>query len=93
MMPCTLSPPLVLADAAVVAGTVTAIPAAGAPVTSDFMASPGIAGTAHDRGAAHSSSPRKYGPGLLACRGCGPLARVGYHMALSGEGVDGSLQP
>jgi hypothetical protein len=45
MMPLTLSPPLVLADAdgdaAVVAGMASAIPAASAPVTFDFMVSPG----------------------------------------------------
>ena len=81
MMPLTLSPLLVLADAdgdaAVVAGMASAIPAASAPVTFDFMVSPGIAGTAHDRGAAHPSHPREILAWILACRGCGPLARVG----------------
>ncbi len=66
-MPLTLSPPLVPADAggdaAVVAGMASAIPAASAPVTSDLMVSPGITSTAHDRGAAHPSSPRKHWPG------------------------------
>ncbi len=66
MMPVTLSLPLILAeadgDAAVVAGMASAILAASAPVTFDFMVSPGIADTAHDRGPAHPSRPRKYGP-------------------------------
>jgi hypothetical protein len=33
------------------------------PLTIDFMVSPGIASTAHDRGAAHPSRPRKHWPG------------------------------
>ena len=45
MMPLTLSLPLVLADTdgdmAVVAGMASAIPAASAPVTFDFMVPPG----------------------------------------------------
>ena len=76
MMPLTLSPPLVLADAAVVAGMASAIPAASAAVTFDFMVSPGITGTAHDRGAAHPSSPRKHWPGYWPA-GVWTLARVG----------------
>jgi len=67
MMPLTLSLPLVLAgaggDAAVVAGMASVILAAGAPVAFDFMVSPGLAGTAHDRGMAHPSSPRRHWPG------------------------------
>ena len=67
MTPSTLSLPLVLADAdadaAVVAGMASAIPAASsAPVTPDFMVPPGRAGTAHDRGAADPSRPRKRWP-------------------------------
>ena len=80
-MPLTLSPPLVLADAvgdpAVVAGMASAIPAASAPVTFDFMVSPGIADTAHNRGTAHPSSPRKHWPGYWPAGGVGPLAHVG----------------
>src|SRR2546423_8058157 len=80
MMPLTLSPPLVLADvdgdAAVVAGMASATPAASAPVTFDRMVSPGIAGTAHDRGAAHPSHPRKYWPGHWPA-GVWTLSRVG----------------
>jgi hypothetical protein len=75
-MPLTLSPPLVLADAdgdaAVVAGMASAISAASAPVTFDFMVSPGIAGTAHDRGASH---PRKYWPGYWPAGGVNPRPR------------------
>src|SRR5262249_15378051 len=61
----TLSLPLVLADgdAAVVAGDGQRDPAASAPVTFDFMGSPGIAGTAHDRRAARPPHPRKYWSG------------------------------
>jgi hypothetical protein len=80
MMPLTLSPPLVLADAdgdaAVVAGMATAIPAASAPVTFVCTVYPGIADNAHDREAARPSHPRKYGPGYWPAGG-GPLARVG----------------
>ena len=76
MMPLTFSPPLVLADAdgdaAVVAGIASAIPAASAPVTFDFMVSPGIADTAHHRGAAHPSHPREILVWILACRGVDP---------------------
>ena len=79
MMPLTLSPPPVLADAggdaAVVAGMATTIPAASAPVTFDFMVSPGITGTAHDRGAAHPSSPRKHWPGYWPAGGVDPGPR------------------
>ena len=46
------------------------------PLTIDFMVSPGIAGTAHDRGAAHPSRPQKPLAWTLAC-GDGVLARVG----------------
>jgi len=80
MMLLTLSPPLVLADAggdpAVVAGIASAIPAVSAPVTFDFMVSPGIAATAHDRGTAHPSSPRKHWPGYWPAGGA-DQARVG----------------
>jgi len=80
MMPLTLSPPLVLADAdgdaAVVAGMANAIPAASAPVTFVCTVSPGIADTAQDREAARPSHPRKYGPRYWPDGG-GPLARVG----------------
>jgi len=91
MMPLLLSPPLVLADAggdaAVVAGMASAIPAASTPVTFDFMVSPGITGTAHDRGAAHPSSPRKHWPGYWPA-GVWTLARVGLpHGAVLSGGV------
>src|SRR6476660_4505670 len=80
MMPLTLSPPPALADAggdpAVVAGIASAIPAASAPVTFDFMVSPGIAGTANNRAVAHPSNPRKHWPGYWPARGIDP-ARVG----------------
>ena len=84
MMSVTLSLPLVLADAdddaTVVAGMASAIPAASAPVTFDFMVSPGIAGTAHDRGPAHPSHPRKIRASTLVCRGAdlwpAPASRV-----------------
>lgn len=86
MMPITLSPPLVLADAdgdaAVAAGMASAIPAAGAPATSGFTVSPGIAGNTHDRGAAHPSHPRKYWP----AGGVNPWPASGYHMALCSSG-------
>src|SRR5438067_1393236 len=72
----TLSPPLVLADAygdaAVAAGMASAIPASSAPATFGFMVSPGIAGNAHDRGAAPPSNPRKYGPGYWPAGGVNP---------------------
>jgi len=92
MMPLTLSPPLVLADAAVVAGMASAIPAASAAVTFDFMVSPGITGTAHDRGAAHPSSPRKHWPGYWPAGGV-TLAASGYHMALCSSGGVSQLRP
>src|ERR1700742_3628289 len=80
MMLLTLSPPLVLADAggdpAVVAGIASAIPAASAPVTFDFMVSPGIAGTANNRAVAHPSNPRKHWPGYWPAGGA-DHARVG----------------
>ena len=80
MMLLTLSPPLVLADAggdpAVVAGIASAIPAASAPVTFDFMVSPGIAGTANNRAVAHPSNPRKHWPGYWPAGGA-DQARVG----------------
>src|ERR1700758_870512 len=79
MMPLTLSPPLVLADAggdaAVVTGMASATPAASTPVTLDFMVSPGITGTAHDRGAAHPSRPRKHWPGYWPAPGVRTPAR------------------
>ena len=97
MMPLTLSPPLVLADAggdaAVVAGMASAIPAASAPVTFDFMVSPGITGTAHDRGTAHPSSPRKHWPGYWPAGGVDPGPRWGYHIALCSSGGVSQLRP
>jgi hypothetical protein len=94
MMPLTLSPPLVLADgdAAVVAGDGQRDPAASASVTFDFMVSPGIAGTAHDRGAAHTSHPRMHWPGYWPAGGW-TLARVGYDMALCSPGGVSQLRP
>ena len=96
-MPLTLSPPLVLADAggdaAVVAGMASTIPAASAPVTFDFMVSPGITGTAHDRGAAHPSSPRKHWPGYWPAGGVDPWPASGYHMALCSPGGVSQLRP
>jgi hypothetical protein len=90
MMPLTLSPPLVLADAggdaAVVAGMASAIPAASAPVTFDLMVSPGITGTAHDRGEAHPSSPRKHWPGYWPAGGVDPWPASGYPIALCSPG-------
>ena len=90
MMPLTLSPPLVLADAgddgAVVGGMASAIPAASAPMAFDFIVSPAIAGTTHDRGAAHPSSPRKHWPGYWPAGGADPWPASGYHMALCSSG-------
>jgi hypothetical protein len=87
MMPVTLSLPLVLAhaddDASVVVGMASAIPAASAPVTFDFMVSPGIAGTVHDRGPAHRRTREKYGPRywFAGVRTCGPRRPVVWRCA------------
>ena len=97
MMPLTLSLPLVLADvdgdAAVVAGMASAIPAASAPVTFDFMVSPGIAGTAHDRGAAHPSRPRKTLASILVCRGADHWPAPASRVALCSSGGVSQLRP
>ena len=81
MKPLTLSPPLVLADAggdaAVIAGMASAIPAASASVTLDFMVSPGNSWYClRSRNGAHVE-PAKALAWILACRGADPLARVG----------------
>jgi hypothetical protein len=85
MMPLMLSPPLVLADAdgdaAVIAGMASTIPAASGTVTLDFTVPPGLAGTTHDRGTAHPSSPRKHWPGYWPAGGLDPWPASGYHMA------------
>jgi hypothetical protein len=90
----TLSPPVVLADgdAAVVAGDGQRDPAASAPVTFDFMGSPGIAGTAHDRRAARPPHPRKYWFGYGPA-GDGPWPASGYHMVLCSSGGVSQLRP
>ena len=79
MMPLTLSLRLVLADAdaTIVAGVASAMPAANAPMTLSFTIPPGIASTAYTRGAAHPSRQRKVRAWIRACRGYEPLARVG----------------
>ena len=96
-MPVTLSLSLVLADAAadaaVVAGIASTIPAASAPVTFDLMVSPGIASMAHDRGAAHPSHPRTTLAWTLARLGCEPWPASGYHMALCSSGGVSQLRP
>jgi hypothetical protein len=69
------------------------IPAASAPVTLDFMVSSGIAGTAHDRGAAHPSHPRRYWPGYWPAGGVDPWPASGYHMALCPSGSVSQLRP
>ena len=53
------------------------------PLTIDFMVSPGIAGTAHDRGAAHPSRPRKHWPGYWPAGGVvpGPRRATTWHCA------------
>jgi hypothetical protein len=71
----------------------SAIPAASAPVTFDFMVSPGIAGTAHDCEAAHPSHPRKYGPGYWPAGGVHPWPASGEHMALCSSGGVSQLRP
>ena len=96
-MPVTLSLSLVLADAAadaaVVAGIASTIPAASAPVTFDLMVSPGIAGMAHDRGATHPSHPRTTLAWTLARLGCEPWPASGYHIALCSSGGVSQLRP
>jgi hypothetical protein len=97
MMSVTLSLPLVLADAdddaTVVAGMASAIPAASAPVTFDFMVSPGIAGTAHDRGPAHPSHPRKTRASILVCRGADLWPAPASRVALCLSGSVSQLRP
>ena len=53
------------------------------PLTIDFMVSPGIAGTAYDRGAAHPSRPRKHWPGYWPARvrTPGPRMATTWHCA------------
>ena len=63
------------------------------PLTIDFMVSPGIAGTAHDRGAAHPSRPRKHWPGYWPAGGVVPWPASGYHMALCSPGGVSQLRP
>jgi len=78
MMPLTLSPPLVLADAggdaAVVAGMASAIPAASAPVTFSCFSVNNWYCSRSRSGA--PVEPAKALAWILACRGCDP-GRVG----------------
>ena len=59
------------------------------PLTIDFMVSPGIAGTAHYRGAAHPSRPRKHWPGYWPAGGVvpGPRRATTWHCEPNGKQV------
>jgi hypothetical protein len=80
-----LSPPAVLADAdgdaAVAAGTASAIPAASAPVTFDFMVLPEwlVLLTIAERRTRRTRE--KYWPGYWPAGGVDPWPASGYHMA------------